>query len=73
MYFVFIIKTRHKTASHDNGKITQKKISELFSCDYLTNRRNVEKGLITDTEASIQLRETDGFWLRRGILNEYMK
>ena len=57
MYFVFIIKTRHKSLFHDYGKITQKEISIFFSCDYLTSRRNVEKRLIISTEVSIQSRK----------------
>ena len=32
-------KTRHKFLSRDNGKITRKKMSKLFSCDYLTAHR----------------------------------
>ena len=43
MYFVFIIKTRQKPVSRDNDKIARKEISILFSCDYLTSRRNAEK------------------------------
>ena len=51
MYFVFIIKTRYKSVSRDNGKITREEI-----CDYLASRRNVEKRLI-NTEVSIQSRK----------------
>ena len=46
IYFVFIIKTRHKSVFCDNGKITRKEISKLFSCDYPASRRNIEKRLI---------------------------
>ena len=33
-YFTPVIKTRHMTVSRDNGKITRKEMSKLFSCDY---------------------------------------
>ena len=36
MYFVFAVKTKHKSISYDNGKITGKEMSKLFSCDCLT-------------------------------------
>ena len=41
MYFVFVIETRHNSVSRDNSKIVPKEMSKLFSCDYLTTRRNV--------------------------------
>ena len=41
-------------------------MSNLFSCDYLTIRRNVSR-----EERNQEKR--DGFWLLRGIFNEYMK
>ena len=34
MCFVFAIKTRHMSFSHNNGKIPRKEMSKLFSCDY---------------------------------------
>ena len=43
MYFVFVIKTRHKFVSRRNNKITRKEMSKLFSCDYLTIHRNVAR------------------------------
>ena len=54
MYSVLVNKTRHKFVSRDNGKITRKAMSELFSCDYLTSHRNVESRFIIDTESSIK-------------------
>ena len=39
MYFVFIIKTTHKSVSRGNNKITRKEMSKLFSWDYLNIRR----------------------------------
>ena len=38
IYNVFIIKTRHRSVSRDNGKITQKNPLKSFSCDYFTIR-----------------------------------
>ena len=43
MYFLFVIKTRHKSVSRGNSKITPKKMLKLFSCDYITIRRNVAR------------------------------
>ena len=43
MYFVFVIKTRHKSVSRGNSKFTRKEISKLISCDYLTIRQNVAR------------------------------
>ena len=43
MHFVFVIKTRHKSVSRDNDKITQNEITELFSYEYLTNRCHVAR------------------------------
>ena len=34
MYFVFSIKTKQMSVSHDKGKITQKKMSKSFSFDF---------------------------------------
>ena len=67
MYFVFIIKTRHKSTSRGNSKITRKEISKLFSCDYLTIRRNV-----ADAGEERNQEKDDGFYLRV-IFNEYIK
>ena len=38
IYNVFIIKTRHRSVSRDNGKITRKNPLKSFSCDYFTIR-----------------------------------
>ena len=43
MYFVFAIKTKNKSVSRDNGKVTRKEISKLFSFDYLTAHYSVVK------------------------------
>ena len=53
IYFAFVITTRYKSAYRHNCKITWNEIVKSISCDYLTSRRNVEKWLIIDTEASI--------------------
>ena len=37
MYFLFVIKTRRKSISRENGKITQTEMWKLFPCDYHTN------------------------------------
>ena len=65
MTMVFIIKTRHKSVYCDKGKIKQKKLSKLFSCDYLNThfsrvkcRRSVNFEEI-DTETSTG--KNDGF------------
>ena len=33
MYFVFVIKTKHKSVSRVNSKITRKEMPKLFSCE----------------------------------------
>ena len=70
MYFVFIIKTRHKSVFRGNSKITRKEISKLFPCDYLTIRRNVARW---DAKEERNPEKDDGFWLLWGIFNEYIK
>ena len=40
VYLVFVIKTRHKSVSRGYSKTTQKEMSKLFSCDYLTIHQN---------------------------------
>ena len=57
------------------GKTHGKKYQNHFRVtSYLTSRRNKEKRLIIDTEASmIQSRKNDGFWLLLGIFSEYNK
>ena len=42
MYLVFVIKTRHNSVSCCNSKITQKEMSKLFLCHYLTIGWNVD-------------------------------
>ena len=46
MYFVFASKPRNKSVSLGNSKITQKKMSKLFSSDYLTIRRNAASEML---------------------------
>ena len=77
MYFEFSIRTRHKSVSCDNGKMAWKKMSKLFTCDYLPAQYNMAKFLgnvsfeETNTEPSIQ--KIDGIWLLWGIFTEYIK
>ena len=42
-YFLFVIKIRQKSISRNNGKITRKEMSKLFSCDYLTTHYSMVK------------------------------
>ena len=37
------MKTRHKSVSHDNGKIKPKVMLKLFLCDYLVTHYNMVK------------------------------
>ena len=66
MNLVFVFKTRHNSVSHGNSKVTRKEMSKLFSCHYLTIRRNAAR------EERKQVK-SDGFWLLWGIFNEYIK
>ena len=70
MYFVFIIKTTHKSVSRGNNKIIQKEMSKLLQCDYLAIRRNVARW---DAKEERNQGKDDGFWLLWGIFNEYIK
>ena len=45
-------------------------MSKLFSCDYLTIRRNVARW---NAREERNQEEDDGFWLLSGIFNEYIK
>ena len=65
MYFLFVIKTRHKSVSRGNSKTTQKEMSKLFLCDYLTSSPFAEK-------RRKELKKDDGLYLRL-IFNEYIK
>ena len=67
---VFAIKTRHKSISRGNSKITRKEMSKLFSCNYLTICRNVARW---DAREESNQQKDDGFWLLWGIFNEYIK
>ena len=73
MYFVFIIKTRHKSVSRDNDKITRKVISKLFSCNYLTSRWNERGDWSLVLKLQFNQEENDRFRLLWGIFNEYIK
>ena len=46
MYWVFVTKTKHKPVSCDNGKIivTEKEMSRLFWCGYLTAHYSMVAG-----------------------------
>ena len=70
MYFVFVIKTRHKSVSRGNSKFTRKEISKLISCDYLTIRQNVAR---EDAREEKNQEKDDGSWLLWGIFNKYIK
>ena len=43
MNFASVFKTRHKSVSRENDKITRNKIIEFFSREYLTIRQNVDR------------------------------
>ena len=77
MYFVFVIKSRHKFVSHDNGKITQKAVSKLFPCDYLATHYSMAKWLwnvnIEEIDTEPSTGENDGFWLLPGIAKLYIR
>ena len=70
MYFVFVIKTWHKSVCRANSKITQNKLWKLFSFDYLNIRRNV---VSWDAREEKNKEKDDGFLLLWGIFNKYIK
>ena len=70
MCVVFVIKTRHRSVSRGNRKITRKEMSKSFLCDYFTICWNVA---IWDAREERNLEEYRGFWLLWGIFNEYIK
>ena len=77
MYFVFVIKTRHKSLSCDNGKITRKEMSKLFLCDYLTTHYSMVKchGNVNFEEINSEplTGKNDRFRLIWGIFKEHIK
>ena len=69
LYSLFAIKTSHMSVLLENRKITRKKTSKLFSCDYdhqdmVKCRQNVNFEE-TDTEPSSE--KNSRFWLVGGI------
>ena len=65
MYLVFAIKIKYKSISRGNSKTTQKEMSKLFLCDYLTSSPFAEK-------RRKESKKDDGLYLRL-IFNEYIK
>ena len=77
IYFAFAIKTRHKSVSRGNGKITRKEMSKLFLCGYLTTHYSMVKCLQNDNFEEIDTEtstgENDRVWLLWGIFKEYIR
>ena len=75
MFFIFIIKTRHKSVSCDNSKITRNEMSKWFSYDFdqydIVKFRWYVNFEEIDTEPSTG--KNDGFWLLWVIFKEYIK
>ena len=77
LYFVFVIKTRHKSLSCDNGKITRKEMSKLFLCDYLTTHYSMvkchENVNFEEINTESSTGKNDGVRLIWGIFKEHIK
>ena len=72
MYFLFVIKIRHKYISRDNGEITQKELSKLFFA-WVSQQSPKSREDIDHWYWGFNQEKSDGFWLLWGIFNVYIK